>query len=72
MLFNWKWEGLEQVMDWVAVVSAISAVVLLVVEIIRGINEKKKADSSSYKGSCNDSMAYSGSGRLNPATILRA
>ncbi len=41
MLFNWKWEGLEQVMDWVAVVSAISAVVLLVVEIIRGINEKK-------------------------------
>lgn len=41
MLFNWKWEGIEQVMDWVAVVSAVSAVVLLLVEIIRGVNEKK-------------------------------
>ena len=41
MLFGWKWEGIEQVMDWVAVVGAVSAVVLLVVEIIRGVNEKK-------------------------------
>ena len=41
MLFDWKWEGIEQVMDWVAVVGAVSAVVLLVVEIIRGVNEKK-------------------------------
>lgn len=41
MLFNWKFEGAEIVMDWVAVVGAISAVVLLIVEILRGVSEKK-------------------------------
>lgn len=40
-MFNWKWEGLDQVMDWVAVAGAVSAVVLLIIEIIRGINEKR-------------------------------
>ena len=41
LLFGWQWKGLEQVMDWVAVCSAVGAVVLLVVEIIRGVKEKQ-------------------------------
>lgn len=40
-LFNWEWKGLEQVMDWAAIFALVGTMILVIIEIIRGVNEKK-------------------------------
>lgn len=40
MLFNWKFEGADIVMDWVAVLGVLSAIVLLIIEIVKTTREK--------------------------------
>lgn len=48
-LFGWKYEGWEQIMDWVVVASVISAVVLLLIEIIKSVRDTK-ALSKEHEG----------------------
>ena len=44
-LFDWKFEGADIVMDWVALITALGALVTLIVSVVQTAKEKSSLDS---------------------------